>query len=706
MNASEPLVPATHPRPVVGLLGPIVVFHRHPVGVPAKLDRIVLAHLALAEGRAIPVGMLIDAVWGEHPPRQARNALQVKISRLRSQLGEHGHALVHAQGTYRLELSREQVDAGAFTLLIREATALVEAKRYPEARTALNDATSMWRGSPLSELDEHPRVVAARAQLSESWLSAQELIAEVDLAIGAGTSDVLARLRKALDKDPLRPKARLLLMRVLEGAGRRAEALAVYDAGRRLLADQAGLAPAPELQEAFESLLAAERAASRRLTTYEVTQAAPPGAIDTARWLASEGDSGAAIQLAIRGSWWWWFGGQRSAGRDLLEELVGAEANTELDARQALRASAWLAVFEAVEADAEAALQRGERVLEQATAFGWTSQEALAGLLLAERLYQRGQHNRADSLVQASRAQFSSDANDWGIALASVVEAKALLLRGHVRTAAGKARTMVREFEELGDRAGQIMALDAAGYCAEVQGDLSTAVRMHRRALDLARRVEAPEWETSQLTRLGSVLALARNDEALKTLHSAVDLASDIRSNASLALARNGLGLAVGLAGDSQQSSEIHKEAMAWYRTQESPAGVSYTSGRLARECGDPNEALLLADRSLALAVETGDPRAIAHGLETLALATDDPTRAARALGGARSLRRETHAPLPAILRTPLVNKERELVGRLGDELIRELRTGARMARHLNPRSEEADDVDELVPRPTSVPSP
>jgi DNA-binding SARP family transcriptional activator len=57
---------------VVGLLGPIVLFRDVPVGVPAKLDRIVLTHLLLAEGRAIPVDMLIDAVWAEHPPRALR----------------------------------------------------------------------------------------------------------------------------------------------------------------------------------------------------------------------------------------------------------------------------------------------------------------------------------------------------------------------------------------------------------------------------------------------------------------------------------------------------------------------------------------------------------------------------------------------------------------------------------------------------------
>jgi hypothetical protein len=49
----------------------------------------------------------------------------------------------------------------------------------------------LWRGTPLSELDEHPRIVAARARLTDEWLLAQELIAEVDLARGPGRQKFL-----------------------------------------------------------------------------------------------------------------------------------------------------------------------------------------------------------------------------------------------------------------------------------------------------------------------------------------------------------------------------------------------------------------------------------------------------------------------------------------------------------------------------------
>lgn len=218
-------------------------------------------------------------------------------------------------------------------------------------------------------------------------------------------------------------------MHALDRSGRRAEAIAVYDHGRRLLADQAGLEPAVELRAAFAALLAEERETSLGPRPYAVTRAPPHGALDTARWLAREGETPAALQLALRGSWWWWLGGRRSAGRDLMADLLSTPTGV-LDERQVLSASAWLAVFDAVQADAATALGRGEQALYRASALGWSQHDALAALLLAERLFQRGEHARGDGLVRAGRASFEAGDDAWGRALAAVVETKALLLRG------------------------------------------------------------------------------------------------------------------------------------------------------------------------------------------------------------------------------------------------------------------------------------
>src|SRR5690606_6978388 len=91
--------------PTVLLLGRVALRHHDGrVLTPARLDRVVLAHLALAGGRALPAGDLLAAVWGPAPPATARNALQVKVSRLRRLLGEDSASLQHLGGGYRLAL--------------------------------------------------------------------------------------------------------------------------------------------------------------------------------------------------------------------------------------------------------------------------------------------------------------------------------------------------------------------------------------------------------------------------------------------------------------------------------------------------------------------------------------------------------------------------------------------------------------------------
>jgi len=670
-------------QPLVRLLGAITV--REPTGgrvAPPRMDRVVLAHLALAEGRAVPTDDLVEALWGPVPPAGARNALQVKVSRLRRLVG--ADALRHDQGSYRLILPADEVDLLRLRRRRAAAQDALAAGRHREAAETARNALDLWQGPPLAGLDEHPRLVAARMAAVEDRAALLELEAEAALADGSSGGRSVALLRELLAEDPLRPRARLLLMRALDRTGRRAEALAVYDVGRRVLAEQTGLAPPSELRREFERLLAAERVEVRREEQRPAVRTIPSGALETAWWLAREGARPAAVELALRGAWWWWLGGRRSEGRDLLAELVVPLG--EEHAGDTTGLIAWTAVFDAVTADAERALVTGEEALRSAWELGWGRHAAVAAVLLAERLLQRGEPRRGALLLEGARVSFARDDDHWGTALTGLVTARAALQRGAVARAAAGARRARQRFAELDDAAGQMMAMDLLGYCAEVVGDLTAAERTHRRALGFARAVDAPEWQATQLTRLGSVQALLGANQAAATLRDAAHLARSIGSAAGAALADNGRGLAAGLLGDHDRALAIHTDALAWYDRQGSRAGVSYTAGRLALElvaAGERAEAVRLAVRSVDLAGRTGDPRAIAHGLEAVALTHDDAPTRARAIGGARALRRRTGSPLPAVLAGSVTAAEAALADELGADLAPLLRAGAREASDL-----------------------
>ena len=667
-------------EPLVRLLGPITVNHRDrdPIA-PARQDRVVLAHLVLAEGRAVPATDLIDAVWGSHPPVGARNALQVKVSRLRRHLSPLGDALRYQQGSYRLELPDAEVDLRRLGQLARAAADALAGAQPGHATALAERALALWVGMPLAELDEHPRLVAARGRAIEQRAVLIELAAEATLASPRGAAGTIDPLRGLLAEEPLRPRARLLLMRALDRTGRRAAALAVYDVGRRVLAEQTGLVPPADLQAEFDRLLAAERDVARREDGHVRVQTVPVGAMDTARWLAREGAPDAAVELALRGSWWWWLGGRRCEGRDLLEELVGITAAAGGDRSAILGASAWMAVFDSVTDSAEAAIAAGEGGLRESDELGWRRHESLAAVLLAERLLQRGEPRRGVALLEAGRRSFERTHDAWGLALVGLTEARADLQRGAIARAARGGRRAQHAFEQLDDAAGRMMAMDLLGYCAEIVGDLDGSARTHQRALAFAREVDAPEWQATQLTRLGSVQALMGAEQSLATLRAAALLARSIGSAAGVALAENGLGLASGLAAQHSEAAEIHATTLDWYETQGSRAGVSYTAGRLALELAatGSDDAASLAGRSVDLARDTGDPRAIAHALEAVAVThAEAPTRA-RALGGALALRRQTGSSLPPVIALPLRVTRRELAEELGADLAPRLREGA-----------------------------
>ena len=66
------------------LLGPVGIWHAgRLLGPSAAQQRSVLAMLLLAPGRVVPLDRLVMAVWDQCPPKSARNALQVQISKLR-----------------------------------------------------------------------------------------------------------------------------------------------------------------------------------------------------------------------------------------------------------------------------------------------------------------------------------------------------------------------------------------------------------------------------------------------------------------------------------------------------------------------------------------------------------------------------------------------------------------------------------------------
>ncbi|MCP2363677.1 putative ATPase [Nonomuraea thailandensis] len=245
-----------------GVLGPLAVWRADggPVAVGGPRPRALLAMLLLDAGRLVSVERLIDGQYGDRPPSGAANAVQAQVSRLRRQLPAE---LIEFHGTgYRLAVERDHVDAHRFERLAREGRGLLAAGSHARAATLLREGLELWRGPAFADVADAPFAGPQAVRLEELRLAAAEDLYEAELSLpDAGPA---AGLRELVAAHPLRERARGLLMRALHAAGRQAEALAAYEEGRRLLADELGADPSPELAGLHLEILRGSRGRSAR----------------------------------------------------------------------------------------------------------------------------------------------------------------------------------------------------------------------------------------------------------------------------------------------------------------------------------------------------------------------------------------------------------------------------------------------------------
>jgi predicted ATPase/DNA-binding SARP family transcriptional activator len=240
---------------LVALLGPLVVVGDDggPLPVPpAPKARAVLELLALRPGAAVQNSELIDALWGEDPPRSAPKALQVYVSELRR--GLPPESIRTEVGGYSLRVAPDDVDAIRFERSVREGRQLVDGGEAALAAPALTDALGAWRGEPLVELAGHSAGAAEVARLSELRRMAEESLVDARLELGEHTA-LVANLERAVAAEPLRERRWAQLMIALYRCGRQADALAAYQRMRRQLGDDLGLEPSPQLVELERAIL-------------------------------------------------------------------------------------------------------------------------------------------------------------------------------------------------------------------------------------------------------------------------------------------------------------------------------------------------------------------------------------------------------------------------------------------------------------------
>jgi predicted ATPase/DNA-binding SARP family transcriptional activator len=225
--------------------------------------RALLVYLALNPG---PVSRhtLMGLLWGELPETHARRNLRRALWNLRSQLSSPDRPPPILADRQMVCFNREApyaLDVEAFETACSHLDPALSTPSLAQHLEQARRAAELYQGEFLEGF------YVANAAPFEEWaltererLRAMALHALQHLVAGYAaqneTETALRYAERLLVLEPWLEEAHGWLMRLLARSGRRAEALAQYEACKRVLAEELGVAPSQEIQALYEQIRA------------------------------------------------------------------------------------------------------------------------------------------------------------------------------------------------------------------------------------------------------------------------------------------------------------------------------------------------------------------------------------------------------------------------------------------------------------------
>lgn len=230
----------------------------------APKQRALLALLALHANEFVPTSRIVDQLWSRRAPRSAIAALHGYVTAVRRVLtpgwcrssASHPVLSTYPSG-YVLRLEPHQLDLTRFRDLARQGRMAMAAGDCHHARNKFGAALSLWRGSPLADLNETGMFDHDVARLEKEYLELLRDRFDVMLCAGDGHLAVVD-LEELCRTYPMWERFHEQLMLALCQADRRADALTAYARAYRLLSNQAGIEPGPRLKALHQSVLNGE----------------------------------------------------------------------------------------------------------------------------------------------------------------------------------------------------------------------------------------------------------------------------------------------------------------------------------------------------------------------------------------------------------------------------------------------------------------
>ncbi|MEU4230570.1 AAA family ATPase [Nonomuraea sp. NPDC026600] len=277
-------------RVLIRLVGSFAVERDGLRGTVGGRARTLLKLLAVERGHAVPTDRVVEALWGDRPPKRPAENVATLVSRLRRTLGPQ--AVTGGRRCYRLgEPPAVSVDLDEATALIAEAEGRLAVDEAAVAVAAATRAIQLLDGGAVLDGEfDAPWAAAARGEAAGLLRQARHAAATAALRI-AEPGRARRAAEAAVAADPFDEAAQRLLMRAHTAAGEPARALLAYERLRDILAAELGTDPAAETRAVHLAILREQPVAPLTAAAREGGSALPGRAVEVAgisrSWAAS-----------------------------------------------------------------------------------------------------------------------------------------------------------------------------------------------------------------------------------------------------------------------------------------------------------------------------------------------------------------------------------------------------------------------------------
>ncbi|GAA1502283.1 hypothetical protein GCM10009827_013530 [Dactylosporangium maewongense] len=199
------------------------------------------------------VGRLVEGLWPDEQPENPPKALQILVSRARSQLG--ADVIDRTPTGYRLTLTEDQVDSAAVQIRAAASARCSRAGDHAAALSHADAGLALWGGAGPGPADDADGPVSAlRAERRRTYRTLVRGRA-LSLARLGRLAEAVDRLAELAAERPRDEEVLLELLRCEAVTVGPATALGRYDAYRRALRDELGADPGAALQAEHRRLL-------------------------------------------------------------------------------------------------------------------------------------------------------------------------------------------------------------------------------------------------------------------------------------------------------------------------------------------------------------------------------------------------------------------------------------------------------------------